>query len=484
MPALVGPCPVIEPGPHRPRWLSDVFEDPSKVPQYCIPIGRFDPLPGTKPRLHAPRTAGYFDFDPYPIRADCLVRLTSWFTADGEEQGSWRVLDVEGRGMFLLKADRLNPTRRTARCSAVSRPLPQRLRVWHPEGVASVIARRGEPPQLSAHQLVLRPSTGPSAVTTFTGLELWRLQGATDLQYSAFIKANPLAGYTEIAGAAGDAVSATYAKLVAERTVQRALSFLRAVGRRRRSWLASRAQSAARGWLMRLRAHHHWRKELVNAVVAREKGRRDRAARRLQSWFARAKAALWHRIARECARHGTPILAKKMHTEARRQPRSMRASGGQGDVKFANAKFGKNAGKWNDKARSELLAESTPHGTHRTYDSQFLPMCIWLRSRRQALYPDRSKPLLWEDELVRFYTFGALAYGSAPKAMHNRLYSLRRKHHLQFVYLDITDSSMPILALCRRGRKRRYGSPRRKVAATIGLLAEIYRGATWALVTA
>ena len=61
--------------------------------------------------------------------------------------------------------------------------------------------------------------------------------------------------------------------------------------------------------------------------------------------------------------------------------------------------------------------------------------------------------------------------------MHNRLYSLRRKHHLQFVYLDITDSSMPILALCRRGHKRRYGSPRRKVTATIGLLAEIYRGA-------
>ena len=36
---------------------------------------------------------------------------------------------------------------------------------------------------------------------------------------------------------------------------------------------------------------------------------------------------------------------------------------------------------------------------------------------------------------------------------------------------------MLILALCRRGHKRRYGSPRRKVAATIGLLAEIYRGA-------
>jgi hypothetical protein len=88
---------------------------------------------------------------------------------------------------------------------------------------------------------------GPAAVTTFTGLELWRLQGATDKQYRAFIKANPLAGYVEIAGAAGDAVSATYAKLVAKRTVQRALHFLRAIGRRRRSWLASRIQSVARG---------------------------------------------------------------------------------------------------------------------------------------------------------------------------------------------------------------------------------------------
>ena len=78
---------------------------------------------------------------------------------------------------------------------------------------------------------------------------------------------------------------------------------------------------------------------------------------------------------------------------------------------------------------------------------------------------------------MRYYAFGALTCGSAPKTMHNRLYSLRRKHHLQFVYLDITDSPMPILALCRRGHKRRYGSSRRKVAATIGLLAEIYRGA-------
>ena len=188
--------------------------------------------------------------------------------------------------MFLLKDDRLNPIRRTSLCSAVARSLPQRLQVWHPEGVASAIARRGEPPQLSAHQLVLCPSLGPSAVTTFTGLELWRL-------YSAFVKENPLAGYAEIAGGAGDAVSATYAKLVAERTVQRALNFLRAVGRRRRSWLASRIQSAARGWLIRLRAHHHLRNDLINAVVAREKGRRDRAARRLQSWFSRAKAALW-----------------------------------------------------------------------------------------------------------------------------------------------------------------------------------------------
>ena len=131
--------------------------------------------------------------------------------------------------MFLLKDDRLSPTRRTVRCNVVACSLPQRLQVWHPEGVASAIACRGEPPQLSAH----RPSMGPAAVATFTGLELWRLQGATDQQYYAFIKVNPLAGYAEIAGAAGDAVSATYAKLVAERTVQRALSFLRAVGRRR-----------------------------------------------------------------------------------------------------------------------------------------------------------------------------------------------------------------------------------------------------------
>ena len=166
---IIGSCPPVVPGHHLPRWLSDVFEPPGKVPSYCIPKGVFHPLPGTKPKLHAPRVAGYFDFGQYPLRPGCLVTIILWFSADGEEKGLWRILECDGKQLLLLKADcQDDPIRRTVHARTVSRLLPQRLQGWHPQGVASTIARRGEPPQLSAHQLVLRPSLGPSAVTTFT----------------------------------------------------------------------------------------------------------------------------------------------------------------------------------------------------------------------------------------------------------------------------------------------------------------------------
>ena len=85
---IIEPCSPVVPGHHLPRWLSDVFEPPGKVPSFCIPKGVFHPLPRTKPKLHAPRLAGYFDFDPCPLRPGCLVRIRSWFSADGEEDDS------------------------------------------------------------------------------------------------------------------------------------------------------------------------------------------------------------------------------------------------------------------------------------------------------------------------------------------------------------------------------------------------------------
>ena len=61
--------------------------------------------------------------------------------------------------------------------------------------------------------------------------------------------------------------------------------------------------------------------------------------------------------------------------------------------------------------------------------------------------------------------------------MHSRLYPIRREHHLlQCIYLDISSSAMPLLGPCKRGLKSRYGAPRRKIAVTMALLAEVYRG--------
>ena len=92
------------------------------------------------------------------------------------------------------------------------------------------------------------------------------------------------------------------------------------------------------------------------------------------------------------------------------------------------------------------------------------------------MYLDREKPLQWEAELVKFYCHGSVTGNYAYKTMHSRLYAIRCEHHLQYIYLDISSSAMLLLSLCKRGLKSRYGAPRRKIAVTMALLVEVYRG--------
>ena len=75
---------------------------------------------------------------------------------------------------------------------------------------------------------------------------------------------------------------------------------------------------------------------------------------------------------------------------------------------------------------------------------------------------------------MKFYCHGGVTGNYAYKTMHNRLYAIRRAHHLQYIYLGISSSAMPLLGLCKRGLKSRYGAPRRKIAVTMELLAEVY----------
>ena len=81
----------------------------------------------------------------------------------------------------------------------------------------------------------------------------------------------------------------------------------------------------------------------------------------------------------------------------------------------------------------------------------------------------------WEDELCEFYALMGWTMGYAWSTCHGYLYSIRRAHRLQRINLDIRDAAMPLLSLLRKGLKRAYGAPKRKIAATTTLLMEVYR---------
>ena len=231
----------------------------------------------------------------------------------------------------------------------------------------------------------------------------------------------PVGRLSELAGAAGDALSTTYAKLGAARLVSRALLLIKPLARMQRYRAVATLQARFRGRKVRSRIssvvlgtasrvllrghgrHSHafdrvwarrstpcalaaWQAEhvdglhgrdglrglLVQSITSRQMTRRKLAEARISAWILRVTQRWYNTIALQCAAAGAPILARKVHADALRQTRSMRGSGGQQEVKFANVQFGKDAARWNNEARASLLAHSISVNTKSTYDSQFL----------------------------------------------------------------------------------------------------------------
>ena len=127
-----------------------------------------------------------------------------------------------------------------------------------------------------------------------------------------------------------------------------------------------------------------------------------------------------------------------------------------------------------NEALGTLLSASVGEGTKKTYATAFGSWQLWRRVRGEPLMLDPSRPGEWEDTICEFYGVVAYTMGYSHSYCHGMLYAIRRQHRLRRVYLDVRDDAMPLLSMMRKGHKRRCGAPKRKVAATIDLLLDVY----------
>ena len=138
-----------------------------------------------------------------------------------------------------------------------------------------------------------------------------------------------------------------------------------------------------------------------------------------------------------------------------------------------NLRFGSTSGSGSAEAKAALLSQSVSEGTKNTYATVFIRWAVWRKARKQTLMLDPSLPGLWEDELCAFYAHVGWNMGYSWSYCQSMLYSIRRAHRLVRTNLDIRDDMLPLLSMLRKGLKRIYGSPKRKIAVTVKLLLTI-----------
>ena len=241
----LGHAPLIEYPKAVPSALHEILESDEAVSLWLIVPGRFTPLSGTKLDERGIKLAGYIDYGgpDDPVVRGSLVRL------DDSASVVWRVMLIRGPTYDLMKATRDDPIyRKGVTASTIALHLRERRRVNHPDGGAGIITKFGEPGLVGGpgHQLVLREI----GVTWLTARELWRLQGGSvaeqDARFDAFIKANPLASYEDLAGAAGDAIASVWADAAAARSSTRCARLVAFARRFVASWVAERWRARRR----------------------------------------------------------------------------------------------------------------------------------------------------------------------------------------------------------------------------------------------
>ena len=241
----LGHAPLIEYPKAVPSALHEILEPDESVPVWLIVPGRFTPFSGTKLDERGIKLAGYIDYGgpDDPVVRGSLVRL------DDSATVVWRVMLIRGPTYDLMKATREDPIyRKGVTASTITLHLRERRRVNHVDGGAGIITKFGEPGLVGGpgHQLVLREI----GVTWLTARELWRLQGGSvaeqDARFDAFVKANPLASYEDLAGAAGDAIASVWADAAADRSSTRCALLVAFARKFVASWVTERWRSRRR----------------------------------------------------------------------------------------------------------------------------------------------------------------------------------------------------------------------------------------------
>ena len=118
-----------------------------------------------------------------------------------------------------------------------------------------------------------------------------------------------------------------------------------------------------------------------------------------------------------------------------------------------------------------LLTASVHANTNKTYHSAVKPWFAW--RMLGALDPyvcDRASHKVKQQELMDFYCYHAETVKWPPGWLHVQLCAVRLYHMLKGNELDLR--TMARLSAAKKGFKRNYGGPQRKVAATVELLHE------------
>ena len=150
--------------------------------------------------------------------------------------------------------------------------------------------------------------------------------------------------------------------------------------------------------------------------------------------------------------------------------------GGRGQSKaFKSVFFSADPARQHKANKNTLLTAAVHKNTKGTYFSAVKPWFKWRLSGLKDPYPymgEWSTSKEKQAELLGFYTHYALTVGYSPSWLHTILHAIRHYHLLADVDLDLR--IMLRLALVKKGWKRIYGSEKRKIAATVELLGEVY----------
>ena len=120
-----------------------------------------------------------------------------------------------------------------------------------------------------------------------------------------------------------------------------------------------------------------------------------------------------------------------------------------------------------------LLTASVHKNTNKTYQSAVKPWFAWrILGAMDPFICDAVDHKVKQQELMDFYCYHAETVNWSPSWLHVQLYAIRFHHMIEGHELDLR--TMTRLAAAKKGYKRNYGGPQRKVAVAVEGLYEVY----------